>query len=306
MKKQSRSWLAGMLMLALVLALGCFSAYGKGLEGEAYANPIRHKVERIERGAELHYYEFADLFGHPQTITVVYLDWKRDWHISLAFCGDRYRTVTEMAEAAGADIAINGTFFVMKAEKPRAAGEFRIDGNRLFKVNPNWQGYLGFDQSRDFPVITADDPGTRNVMQADPMLVVNGEVTTEFVRRQGPHPRTAMGLTADSKVVLVVVDGRHEGRAFGVTLPELAQLCLALGCRDAFNLDGGGSSTLFIRGRGVVNYPCDNRKFDHAGSRRVDDAILFTYGKEAAPSPMPAEEPAPAPAPAPAAAPAAK
>ena len=44
MKKQSRSWLAGILMLALVLALGSFSAYGKGLEGEAYAHPIRHKV----------------------------------------------------------------------------------------------------------------------------------------------------------------------------------------------------------------------------------------------------------------------
>ena len=306
MKKQSRSWLAGILMLALVLALGSFSAYGKGLEGEAYAHPIRHKVERIERGAELHYYEFADLFGHPQTITAVYLDWKRDWHISLAFCGDRYRTVTEMAEAAGADIAINGTFFVMKSETPKAACEIKIDDHLLFSVNTRWQAFVGFDQSRDFPVISASDPGTRNVMQGNTMLVTNGEAVTEYAWKPVAHPRTAMGLTADSKVVLLIVDGRHEGRAYGVTFPELAQLCLALGCRDAFNLDGGGSSTLFIRGRGVVNYPCDNRKFDHAGSRRVDDAILFTYGKEAAPSPMPAEEPAPAPAPAPAAAPAAK
>ena len=286
MKRQNRMWLIG--VLALVLAASCPAGYGKGLEGEAYAHPARHRVERISRGTELHTYEFADLFGHPQTITVVYLDWSRDWRISLGFCGDRYRTVPEMADAAGADIAINGTFFVMKSEQPRATCELKIDDQLYFSVNAKSPAFIGFDRSRDLPVISPTDPGTRNVMQADPMLVVNGEPQTEFVRRQGPHPRTAMGVTADNKVVLVVVDGRHEGRAYGVTLPELAQLCLALGCRDAINLDGGGSSTLFIRGRGVVNHPCDNRKFDHVGARRVNDGVFFTYGRDAAPAPAPA------------------
>ena len=76
--------------------------------------------------------------------------------------------------------------------------------------------------------------------------------------------------------MLVVVDGRNEKSA-GVTLHELALIMKSLGCHDALNLDGGGSSTMYWKNRGVMNYPSDNKKFDHAGERQVHNILYCCY-----------------------------
>lgn len=80
------------------------------------------------------------------------------------------------------------------------------------------------------------------------------------------HPRTAVGVTADKKVVLAVVDGRQL-LSRGVSLPELAAVMKDLGATDAINLDGGGSSALSLRGL-VLNSPSDGTV------RRVSNALL--------------------------------
>ena len=67
----------------------------------------------------------------------------------------------------------------------------------------------------------------------------------------------------------------RSGEADGMTIPELTSLCLQLGLTDALNLDGGGSSTLWTHKAGVINNPCDNRRFDHAGQRRVPNALII-------------------------------
>jgi exopolysaccharide biosynthesis protein len=73
---------------------------------------------------------------------------------------------------------------------------------------------------------------------------------------RAPHPRTAVGLSADRRqMLLVVADGRREGVP-GLTLPELAALLVEVGACRALNLDGGGSSALWIRDR-IVNQPSD-------------------------------------------------
>lgn len=72
------------------------------------------------------------------------------------------------------------------------------------------------------------------------------------------HPRSALGTTKDGEIVLVVVDGRT-GISGGVTLQDLANLMIAKGCQQAINLDGGGSSALWVAG-GIVNYPSDGRE----------------------------------------------
>ncbi len=82
------------------------------------------------------------------------------------------------------------------------------------------------------------------------------------------HPRTALGIRADGKWVLVVVDGRQPGLSVGMTLGELAGEMKRLGCTSALNLDGGGSSTL-VFGQKVMNSPSDAGK-----ERPVSDAIL--------------------------------
>jgi hypothetical protein len=91
------------------------------------------------------------------------------------------------------------------------------------------------------------------------------------------HPRTAVGKRADGTALLVVVDGRNAESA-GMSIPELQKTMRWLGCADAINLDGGGSSTMYVKDEpcnGVVNYPSDNKRWDHEGEREVANAILL-------------------------------
>ena len=82
------------------------------------------------------------------------------------------------------------------------------------------------------------------------------------------HPRSAIALSADSsRLMLAVVDGRRPW-SVGMTLSELSEALIALGASEAMNLDGGGSSTLWIRGT-VVNYPSDA-----SGERTVGNALF--------------------------------
>ena len=69
----------------------------------------------------------------------------------------------------------------------------------------------------------------------------------------GRNPRTAIGYTKDNDLVLVAVDGR-EGSSIGLTLVELANLMHSLGCTNAINLDGGGSTVMYVKGQ-IVNHP---------------------------------------------------
>ena len=85
---------------------------------------------------------------------------------------------------------------------------------------------------------------------------------------QQRHPRTAIGWRLDGKIVLVVVDGRQKS-SVGMTMDELAGLMLELGCAQAMNLDGGGSTTMVIKNR-IVNNPSDL-----TGERPVSDALMI-------------------------------
>ncbi|MGH7555634.1 MAG: phosphodiester glycosidase family protein [Longimicrobiales bacterium] len=82
------------------------------------------------------------------------------------------------------------------------------------------------------------------------------------------HPRSAIGWRADGRVLVVAVDGRQPGYSVGMTLDELASYMRVLGAREALNLDGGGSTTLLVRGR-VLNRPSDT-----TGERPVANALL--------------------------------
>ena len=124
------------------------------------------------------------------------------------------------------------------------------------------------------------DKSVRNVMTAGPMLIIDGKAVPQrndrtFVTDR--HNRTAMGLKPDGTVILFTVDGRMK-QSQGMSLTELEQTLLWLGCTNAINLDGGGSTTLYLRGypeNGIVNYPTDNNRFDHKGERKVSNVIMI-------------------------------
>ncbi len=108
-----------------------------------------------------------------------------------------------------------------------------------------------------------------------PLLVaesqdVVGDCTGSVCRR---NPRTGVGVTPDGKVLLVVVDGRQPKWSVGATMHEFAEIFLRLGASSALNLDGGGSTTMVVRGN-VVNRVSDG------GERSVSTALLVLPGPD--------------------------
>ena len=103
-----------------------------------------------------------------------------------------------------------------------------------------------------------DWKGVKHIISGGPYLVKNGDVFVDMTAQKlgaigGRNPRTAIGYTADNNLVLVAVDGR-EGSSIGMTLNELASFMQSIGCVGAINLDGGGSTVMYVNGS-VVNHP---------------------------------------------------
>ncbi|MGV3614882.1 MAG: phosphodiester glycosidase family protein [Fimbriimonas sp.] len=123
----------------------------------------------------------------------------------------------------------------------------------------------------------------KNVVGGGPFLLREGKVaidataegfSTAFTNRR--HPRTAIGRTAEGDVWIVAIDGR-QGHSDGATLEETAVIMRRLGCTDAINLDGGGSTALHVRGL-TVNRPSDGVE------RQVANGIVIFGPKAPAPS----------------------
>jgi hypothetical protein len=102
------------------------------------------------------------------------------------------------------------------------------------------------------------------VVAGNVMLVSNGQVVAQDNKVR--HPRTVVGLNQGAtKLVLMIVDGRKPGVAVGMSYAELAAEMLRLGCHEALNLDGGGSSVLAVRDAAkndliILNEPTDGRE----------------------------------------------
>ncbi len=97
-----------------------------------------------------------------------------------------------------------------------------------------------------------------HIISGGPYLVKNGEVFVDMTAQKlgsvgGRNPRTAIGYTKDNNLIMLTADGR-EGSSIGLTLMELANLMKDLGCVNAMNLDGGGSTVMYVNGQ-VVNKP---------------------------------------------------
>lgn len=178
-----------------------------------------------------------------------------------------------LAAKTRAVAAVNGGYFNGKGDP---VGLLKIDGKILGDANE--RPAIGVD-AKDRVLIRAS-PGSWkdavHAMGAGPMLVEEGKVRVGggFGHEKSRHPRTAAGLAAKSRLILVAVDGRVP-EALGMTCEELAKLMIDLGCHTAINLDGGGSTTMWVRGDGVVNNPCDDKKFDPAGERAVANILVL-------------------------------
>lgn len=150
-----------------------------------------------------------------------------------------------------------------------------------------------------------------NLICSAPMLIDNYEPVGEtFVRtlstseiskldyehpdrHQGVrHPRTAVAKTAQNHLLMIVVDGRRTGVCEGMTAKELTRfIAKHFDPQYAINMDGGGSTTLCVKGQGdpethVVNYPTDNNQFDHTGERARDTMFYLLDSGEQSSKPL--------------------
>ena len=125
--------------------------------------------------------------------------------------------------------------------------------------------------------LAANQANISEVFCGSPRLIVDGKIDIAVPNDldSESHPRTAIGIMPDKTTVyLMVVDGRRYTYSNGMYLSILADMFHALGCEQALNLDGGGSTTLWSEVTGVINHPYDNKKWDHVGERAVPNLIV--------------------------------
>ena len=112
-----------------------------------------------------------------------------------------------------------------------------------------------------------------DIVGGAPLLLRDGNVVGICNSACGRHPRTGVGVTADGKILLVVVDGRQPRWSRGAAMFEFARIMRDLGAVTAMNLDGGGSSEMVVEGD-VVNKPSDGHE------RAITNAILVLPGPD--------------------------
>lgn len=115
-----------------------------------------------------------------------------------------------------------------------------------------------------------------NVLSFGPALIADGNIAVstndEVGRAMRSNPRTAIGIIDKNHYVFVVSDGRTD-ESEGLSLYELAQVMKDIGCSVAYNLDGGGSSTMYFNGK-VINNPTTNGRI---AERSVSDIVYIGY-----------------------------
>lgn len=185
---------------------------------------------------------------------------------------ERKRTASSYAKLAGAAAAVNGDFFSFATYSTSglaAGGGAAWPGTKDNSSNAT----LAFGAPSAAPrvelvtdkTVAFDPTWMKGVVSGHPALVTAGAgLTTNGTAAacNARNPRTAVGMTKDKKTLLVMtVDGRSTA-SVGMTCTELAATMKSFGADSAFNFDGGGSTTMYVRGTGVVNKPSD-------GSERV-------------------------------------
>lgn len=189
-------------------------------------------------------------------------------------------TTSDMAEDNNAIFAINGDFYGFR------------DGGYVLR---NGIAYRNTARSGDNDALVIDKDGNLSVVPEDnvsldslseegawqvlsfgPGLVVDGEIvvdsSSEVGQAMSSNPRTAIGQISEGHYIVVVSDGRTN-ESDGLSLLQLAQEFQERGCTVAYNLDGGGSSTMYFNGE-VINNPTSGRS---SGERKVSDIVYIGY-----------------------------
>ena len=205
-------------------------------------------------------------------------------YLKTALANDTYgrnikETTSEMAENNNAIFVINGDYYGF-----RDYG-FVIRNGILYRETANENNdALVIDNSGNFSIVNESEvaakdllnEGAWQVLSFGPTLIEYGEIVVgkndEVSQAKTSNPRTAIGQIDELHYIVVVADGRTS-ESEGLSLYELAGVMKNYNCTTAYNLDGGGSSTMYFNGK-VINNPTSGRSI---GERSVSDIVYIGY-----------------------------
>ncbi len=285
-----------LLAAALLLSVAAFAQS----DSLTFTN-ANWKVKNIDKGITLKEFHFtgdSKIFDSNQYISIVEINTKKaKGRFALASNLGYITPTSKFAKDSNAVVAMNGSFYNMK--KPyNSVCYFKKHGIEEFVFNENMaqrdNGAVAISAKGKLSVHAADPANPGNIAPAQtwparldaisvissgPVLIIDGKNARldENSFNRNRHPRSAVGAKG-KKIYLVTVDGRNADNAQGVSLWEFTKIMRWIGAEDAINMDGGGSTTLYVEGEngtGIVNHPSDNKKFDREGERHVVNALLF-------------------------------
>ena len=227
------------------------------------------------------------LFNGAQSINILEVNLKKR-AVTLACDEEEKQLTSKFGNSSGSLAAVNAGFFDVKnggsVTYIKVDGKLPSSDTTKWKITKTLNGAFIIKNNGKFEIEKAGSySGYTTQKKFDDVLVTGCLLIDEgrevvlpevsFVTKR--HPRTCLGIINKNTVLLVTVDGRS-AQAEGMTLYELTKLMQSLNCKEAINLDGGGSTTMWINAStsGVVNYPSDNKKFDHQGERTVANALV--------------------------------
>lgn len=203
----------------------------------------------------------------PEIIHVLKIDLTTPGvHLGATASAQRRRTTSSFVKLVGAAAGTNGDFFSYTGYGTvglAAGGGARWTDTKDTSLSAN----LAFDDAKRIElhaasqVLAFNPVWMKGVVSGHPQLITGGVALASNPANQAActsrNPRSGVGMSQDKKTLLLaVVDGRSSSSA-GMTCTEWAAALKSLGAYDAFNLDGGGSTTMYLRGTGIVNHPSD-------------------------------------------------
>ena len=206
-------------------------------------------------------------------------------YLKTAFANSIYgKNITEktstIAQTKQAILAINGDYYGVQE-----AGYVLKNGVVYRSKSINNREDLAIYQDGTFDIIKENEisteelleKGVYNILSFGPTLIKNKQIsvsqTTEVAKSMNSNPRTTIGIISKNHYVFVTSDGRTT-ESKGLSLYELANFMDSLGCTIAYNLDGGGSSTMYFNGK-IINHPTTNG--NKITERSVSDIVYIGY-----------------------------
>ena len=229
--------------------------------------------------------ELTEYRQHDTTIYAADVKLSSAAYLKTAFAKNSYgKNVTEktseIAENAGAILAINGDYYGARENGYVIRNGILYRGT-VAEDNEDLviyaDGSFEIINESDITAQELVDKGAYNVFSFGPALIIDGEISVttkdEVGKAKADNPRTAIGIIDELHYVLVVADGRTK-KSEGLTLYELAEFMQELGAVTAYNLDGGGSSSMVFNGEVINNPTTDGKRIKE---RSVSNIVYIGY-----------------------------